>query len=314
MRYITRDTATHGDEKNILLYNLKELEGKDYRETKTNLISYAESHLDDEATRPRKGTGEARTHYRAVLSFDRFENSTKVKELTEKWLETNFKGCRAVATVHRDTDRTHIHVWLEARKLDEHKLNLDKKQFRNLDTSWAKIYAREYGEHYLTDHLKKKEATRAAKIEYAKGNPSNFQSKKPSYKVDFKKREERNYDKVGVGVHQRNPTNEVKVLSESKRAINDRAAISQRASREIDHRIRNGERTIRETSNDNKIRAQSVQGVNRIYGQSRELARGMERNIEFQQQLQQQQQQQQEPTTERTMVRERERVRERIKE
>jgi hypothetical protein len=305
VRYITRETATHSDERNIHFHNLEQLKGKDYRETRTNFISFAESRLDDEQTRPRRGAGEARTHYRAVLSFDRNENATKANELAAKWLEDNFKDCRAAAVTHRDTKNLHIHVWVDARRLDERKLNLDKKQFRQLDESWAKIYSKEYGEHYLTDHLKKKEATRAAKREYAS---SKAPERKQKYKTDFKAREARNYDQSGVGIHQRNPTNEAKVLSESDRAISDSANRRQRAEREINDQIRISQRRIEETIDGLQIRAEAVSRIDKLHERSGELARGMDRE------QQRQQQQQQEPTADRALVRERERIRERVKE
>jgi hypothetical protein len=168
INYITRQNASGADEHAINLHNLDELKGEDYRETTTNLKAFAEMRLNDEATRTKRGAGEARTHYRAILSFDRQENTIKAGELAKEWLKQNFPDARACAVVHQNTKNTHIHLWVDCRKIDDRKIHTDNKTFKNLDTTWAKIYAKEYGEHYLKDHIDKKQESKKFKQDYRK--------------------------------------------------------------------------------------------------------------------------------------------------
>jgi hypothetical protein len=177
------------------MHNLDHLKGQDYRETRTNSIAYAESRLDDEQARSRNNPKESRTHYRAILSFDRTEDTDKARDLTAEWLEKNFKEAKAIVSIHQDRDHTHAHVWIDARDLKDKKLQLDNRAFKNLDTSWARIYAKEYGEHYLKEHQEKKHETRNYKKALREGRhdtprPSRArQDKKPI----FIERERNNY-------------------------------------------------------------------------------------------------------------------------
>jgi hypothetical protein len=299
-RYITREAATHSDERSIRFHNLEELKGKDYRETRTNFIAYTEARLDEETTRTKRGAGEARTHYRAVLSFDQAESTSKAHELADKWLKENFKDCRAAVVLHHDTKNLHAHVWVDARQLNDKKLNLDNKKFKSLDESWAKIYSKQYGEHYLTDHLRKKEETRAAKREYKTSKAPN----QAKYKTDYKAREARNYDKAGAGIHQRDPSNEIKILSEAKRELNNSIDGSERTKKEIHENSKNSERRIQETIEILQLRAEADSRASNLYGKSRELVKRIELD----------RQREPEPIIERTFERERERVREKVKE
>jgi hypothetical protein len=262
----------------IILHNLENLKGTDYRETRINLISYAEARLDEEATKTRRGAGNARTHYRVVLSFDRNEGSSTAQELSQKWLKENFPDCRAAAAIHRDTKNTHIHIWVDSRKLDDKKLNLDNKQYRKLDESWARIYAEKYGERYLTDHLAKKERTKNYKRDYLKDKLENRFIEKLSDrpKIDYQKREENNYDKSAVGVHQRNPANENKILSRQEREINRRIVGSERSSREIDQRVANSEQGKRQADESERARSESTDRVNRLHDQVTNLGKDIE--------------------------------------
>jgi hypothetical protein len=160
VKYITRETATAADERALYMHNLDQLKGQDYRETRTNSIAYAEARLDAEQARSRTNPKESRTHYRAILSFDRTEDTDKAREMAKEWLQKNFKDGRAIVSIHQDRDHTHAHVWIEARDLKDKKLQLDNRAFKNLDTSWARIYAKEYGKHYLKEHMEKKQETK----------------------------------------------------------------------------------------------------------------------------------------------------------
>jgi hypothetical protein len=304
VRYITRETATKANDRNIYFHNLENLRGQDYRETRTNFISYAEARLDEEATKTQRGAGNPRTHYRVILSFDRNDSTSTAQELSQKWLKENFADCRAASVIHRDTQHLHAHVWVEARKLDDKKLNLNNKKYRQLDESWAKIYAEKYGEHYLTDHLQKKLNTKNYKREYVKAKlEEKFIEplKEDRPKIDYKKREENNYDKSGVGVHQRNPANETTILSRQKREINRTIDGGERYSREIDERTSNSEQGKSLFAGSERARGESIERVAKLYGQFAELGQ----NLESARQLEE------EKSTVRVHERERERVRER---
>jgi hypothetical protein len=173
-KYITREPATGADPSALYLHNLVHLQGEDYQETRNNIISFAEARLDEEQVRSQKNPRESRTHYRAILSFDRAEDSEKARDLAKDWLAKNFKDARAVVAVHQDKahhtknghPHSHCHVWIDARDINDKKLQLNNRQFKNLDTSWAKIYAKEYGEHYLEQHLEKKQEMKKFKQDY----------------------------------------------------------------------------------------------------------------------------------------------------
>jgi hypothetical protein len=303
VRYITRETATNASDRNIQFHNLENLRGQNYRETRTNFISYAEAKLDEESVKVRRGGGNARTHYRVVLSFDRNESTNTAQELSQKWLKENFSDCRAASVVHQDTQHTHAHVWIEATKLNDKKLQLDNKKYRQLDESWAKIYAEKYGARYLTDHLAKKEQTKNYKREYVKAKLEGrfIEKLKDKPAVDYKKREANNYDKSGIGVHQRKPANATKILSRQERAIDGAVDGSERASRAIDDRVSNSQQRKSQADEFARIRDESIERVNRLHGQVTELGKNLESE----------RQSEAEKSTVRIYERERERVRER---
>jgi hypothetical protein len=303
-RYITRPSATMENNTHLYLHNLENLKGQDYRETRTNFISYAEARLDEESTKTQRGAGNPRTHYRAILSFDRNEGSGTAQELSEKWLKENFPDCRAAAAIHRDTKNTHVHVWVEARKLDDKKLRLDNKKYRQLDESWARIYAERYGREYLIDHLDKKEKTKNYKREYAKAKSEGRtieKLKEDRPKIDYKKREENNYDKDGAGIHKRNIANETTILSRQKRAINGAVDGSERAGCAIDQLVGNSEQGKSQSDEFERVRDQSTERVNRLHVQVTELGQNLESE----------RQREEEKSSFRIYERERERVRER---
>jgi hypothetical protein len=262
-RYISRPSATLENNNQLFFHNLENLKGRDYRETRTNFISYAEARLDEEATKTQRGAGAARTHYRVVLSFDRNEGTEAAKELSQKWLKENFPDGRAAGAIHRDTKNLHIHVWVDARQTNDRKLNLDNKQYRKLDESWAKIYAERYGEKYLIEHLEKKSR-----------KPADRERTKRT--VDYKKREENNYDKAGLGAYKRKPSDEIKVLSRQKRAIDGGINRSERADRQIDERVRNSEQGKSQADEFERIRNESIERVNRLHGEVTELGKNLE--------------------------------------
>jgi hypothetical protein len=229
--YITRETGTHSDDRAIHLHNLEHLQGTDYRETRTNFISYAEARQDEErATR-----SDARTHYRCILSFDRQEDTEKARELAAQFLKENFPKARAAIAIHQDTDHTHAHIWIDARQIDDRKIHLPKNTFKTLDDRWARIYGREYGKDYEREHLAKKEETRNFKRAKAQGKeyPRPVRARRPTTAKEHNEREARNY-----GDNQRTARND-------KRADTNREPIIKTAEQEIDRRVKAGEQADR---------------------------------------------------------------------
>ncbi len=90
--------------------------------------------------------------------------------MVDRHLQENFRQCRTVAAIHRDTDNTHVHVWIDARRVDEKKIDLGHNTYRTLDEKWAKGCAREFQDRsYYDRHMEvkgrkleiKREAVRA---------------------------------------------------------------------------------------------------------------------------------------------------------
>jgi hypothetical protein len=242
--YITRETGTHGEERAIYLHNLDDLKGIDYRETRTNFISYAEARQDEELAKRK----DARTHYRCILSFDRQEDTEKARELAAQFLKENFPEARAAVAIHRDTKNTHAHIWVEARQLDDRKIHLPKNTFRTLDDRWAKIYAREYGEKYEREHLEKKEETRNFKRAKAQGkeHARPERASRPTTAKEHNEREARNYgDNQGdARSDQRADSDREYSIKTAEQEINRRVETSKQADRAVDETI-SGARELR---------------------------------------------------------------------
>jgi hypothetical protein len=161
--YITRERAVLEEEHGILLYNLPERTGagRDYAELRDNLVAHASVREKLEIDR-HQARGEPRTHYRVLVSFERNVTSEKALGMVQKWLDREFPKARGFAAVHRDTEQTHVHVWLDARQTDGRKIHLDWQRHRNLDSTWNHIYSLEMGRD-PREHELKKEQTREAK-------------------------------------------------------------------------------------------------------------------------------------------------------
>ena len=118
-----------------------------FEELRENLVLYAQMREEAET----KG----RTHYRTLLSFERPIPGTKAAGMVKEWLNKTFPGTRAISFVHQNTEYTHAHVWIDARKVDGKKLDLSPREYRSLDEVWNRIYCRELGRDER-DHLDKK--------------------------------------------------------------------------------------------------------------------------------------------------------------
>jgi hypothetical protein len=167
--YITRGRATGWDEGAVLTRNYPDhvREADDYRELRENVAEHCRQAEEDELERPRRGGGETRTHYRGVLSFEGKVETEQARGMADEYLERNFPDHPAVAAVHQDTEHTHVHLHVQARDADDHKLHLGRAEYRHLDESWAEVYAREFGREKLEEHLAKKAETAEWKRGYA---------------------------------------------------------------------------------------------------------------------------------------------------
>jgi hypothetical protein len=190
--YITRESATLGDEYALHLHNLHTLRGIDYRETRTRILSYVEARLDEEQCQSKHGRGQARSYYTCVLSFDRKEQTSIAVALSAQFLKEVFPNARAVVSCHQNTSHTHCHVFIDARQVDNRKIQLSKRVYERLDEQWARIYALQYGPLYEVDHVRKKEEIRAFKRALARGEqpaPPLSNSRKGLTRAEYQRRE-----------------------------------------------------------------------------------------------------------------------------
>jgi predicted nuclease with TOPRIM domain len=125
MHYITRERATNGDRDAVLVRNYPSevTEARDYDELRDRLEEYAEQQEAEELQRPRRGGGETRTHYKAILSFEREIDTEQALEMADEYLDREFPDARAIAVVHQDTDNTHVHVHIQASDVHDEKLH-----------------------------------------------------------------------------------------------------------------------------------------------------------------------------------------------
>ena len=158
MRYITRPTAVRDGVEGLLLVRLDVVPSVRYPLMRASLIAWAQTREALEKISPRPG----RTHYRAVLGFERDVGTEAALRLVGEWLDTALPKASAVAAVHRDTARLHVHLWVDARQTDERKIDLSARAWRQLDETWNRLYcqALDLDER---EHLAKKWSTERAK-------------------------------------------------------------------------------------------------------------------------------------------------------
>ncbi len=257
--YITRSPATERDMDAILTRNYPEYasDGRDYDELRDNLTDYCRQQEEDEERRPRRGGhGETRTHYRLVLSFEDQVDTREARDLAGTYLERTFPDARALAAVHQDTEHTHVHVHLQARDVDDHKLHFDRHAYERLDEQWAEVYAREYGHEKLEEHLERKAATREWKQEYARAAeegrelpPVPERAGHAWSREDGERWEERHYghDHEGrTGDDQRGVADRSADAAAGERPLERSLGAADEAVRGVDDLHRQGERTDEE--------------------------------------------------------------------
>lgn len=188
VRYDTKERATEGEHKRVWTQNVPEyvdrkevevsarvtpeIEGKEtktkevpYKERRENLIEFARQRDEDEQERSHEGSGETRTWYRAIYSFHDQATDEKAIEMVSEHQQENFPKCTIINSLHRNAEHLHVHSIIFARQTDDKKLQLGWKSYREIDESWAKIYGREFGEHFAREHLEKKEERRKHRAE-----------------------------------------------------------------------------------------------------------------------------------------------------
>lgn len=80
------------------------------------------------ATPRRRGTpkGETRTHYMWLVSPDRDISNSILKSLVLEIIQRRWPGAVACGYIHRDTDNTHLHIWLSAETLSGKKISITR--------------------------------------------------------------------------------------------------------------------------------------------------------------------------------------------
>ncbi len=199
VRYITRLMATSGDESSLYLHNYPEIiQGASYKDLRVRLIAFNQGAEANERAVKRRGCGKTRTFYKVNLPCEGKVETEVAREMAVKYLERNFPRGVALASVHQDTEHTHVHINLLARQTDGKKVHLVNQDYKRLDEGWAAVYAERFGIEKQTEHLRKKEETREWKRDYARGVRGVEKPERVDRgltKDDFKRREVRNHDK-----------------------------------------------------------------------------------------------------------------------
>lgn len=264
--YITRGSATGRDERAIGTYNYPDYvtDASDYKELRDRIIEYNRQQEQDEMDRPQKGRGEARTHYRAIASFEGKVESEYARTLGSEWVERNFPKSRAVIAVHQDTEHTHCHINIQARGTDGKKLNIAPKQYRNLDQDWARIYGREFGLDKYHEHVAKKKETREFKRAIVQGEkkPKPERADRQLIREDFKSREQRNH-----GTHQSR-------VRRDQRRSTDGDPATQGGKSELEGIARTSQRAAGEANRAVQAARESLRAVEAIRDRANELEKG----------------------------------------
>jgi hypothetical protein len=195
--YIMRDSACQ----DLSFHNLDELQGQDEHESKINARSYAYNREDEE-----KG----RTHYRVTLTWEGKEDTAKAREMSQEYLKENFKDSRAIVAVHQDTNKTHAHIWIDSRQLNDRKIHSPRNHINELSQSWQTRCDREYGTNRAKEFAEKREESRRWREDRHNGKdtPKPERAQMTSEKWREKDQQDRGVksnviDKEGLGRNQR---------------------------------------------------------------------------------------------------------------
>lgn len=110
--------------------------------------------------------GETRTHYVWLVSPDRDISNGDLKRLILEIIHRRWPGAVAVGYIHRDTDNTHLHIWLSAETLSGKKINVTRAtssgdaildKYPDLDEEVARSVSRHFGDPSIyDDHIARK--------------------------------------------------------------------------------------------------------------------------------------------------------------
>lgn len=138
-------------------------------ELRAQLRTMAELDAERVLAAPRlRGTpkGETRTHYVWLVSPDRNISNADLKRLILEIIRRRWPGARVVGYIHRDTDNTHLHIWLSAETLSGKKINVTRAtpsgdaildRYPDLDEEVARSLSRYFNDSSIfDDHIARK--------------------------------------------------------------------------------------------------------------------------------------------------------------
>lgn len=147
LRYIARPDAVKERFEGAFFRNVPKdvLEARTYRELRQSLEAHAWARQESEQAmhEARGSRGVARSHYRCVLSFEEETATPAIIRMAEEWLRETMPSAVACGFVHRNTERVHAHLHIDARGVDGKKLDFSPRQWRQIGAKWDRIYTRE---------------------------------------------------------------------------------------------------------------------------------------------------------------------------
>lgn len=116
----------------------------------------------------RRGTpkGETRTHYLWLVSPDRDISNSDFKRFVLEIIRRRWPGAVVAGYIHRDTDNTHLHLWISAETLSGKKIDVTRAtpsgdavldKYPDLDEDVARSVSRHFGDPSIyDDHIARK--------------------------------------------------------------------------------------------------------------------------------------------------------------
>lgn len=116
-----------------------------YAELRESLEAFAWSREESErrAFKASGRTGDARSHYRSLMSFPGEKTTPAIERLIREWLSSCLSKAVVCGFVHRNSERVHIHLWIDSRGSDGKKLEFSYSGWRSLSKHWDRIYQRD---------------------------------------------------------------------------------------------------------------------------------------------------------------------------